>query len=136
MPRRRLQVPRGGARLTWIAVAMAGAAGALTRYGLAVLVGPRSYPWTTLAINVTGAFMLTLLVAGPLATRRNSPLAVAITVGFLGAYTTFSAFGLETVEMVRDDRIGAAATYVAVTLILGLAGAAAGYWVGQRLGQL
>ena len=113
---------------------MAGAAGALTRYGLGVVVGPRLFPWSTLAINVTGSFVLTLLVAGPLASRRNSLMAMALTVGFLGAYTTFSAFGLETVELVRDERIGAAAMYVAVTVVLGLAAAAAGYWLGQRLG--
>lgn len=118
--------------MTWVTVALGGALGALTRYALGLAVGPRSFPWTTLAINVSGAFTLAFLIAGPLADRRTSPVALGVTVGFLGAYTTFSTFGLETVELVRDDRAAAAFAYVAASLVVGLLATAAGYWFGQR----
>lgn len=117
--------------MRWLAVAVAGALGALARYGLGVAVGVRSFPWATLGINVAGSFLLTFLLAGPLAQRWSSTATLAVTVGFLGAFTTFSTFGYETVVLTRDDRLSAAAAYVAASVVLGLCAAAAGYWVGR-----
>ncbi|HUR77273.1 MAG TPA: fluoride efflux transporter CrcB [Acidimicrobiales bacterium] len=118
--------------MTWLTVAIGGTLGALTRYALGAAVATRTFPWTTLVINISGAFMLAFLIAGPFAGRRSSPVAVGTTVGFLGAYTTFSTFGLETVELLRDDRLGAAFIYVAASLVLGLLATAFGYWLGQQ----
>jgi len=115
----------------WLAIAAAGAVGAVARYGLGVVVGVRSFPWTTLGINVTGSFMLAYLLAGPLAQRLSSTATLALAVGLLGAFTTFSTFGYETVVLVRDDRPSAAAAYVAASMILGLGAAALGYWLGR-----
>ena len=117
----------------WLAVAVAGALGAMSRYGLGVLVGPRAFPWTTLAVNVTGSFVLAFVLAGPVAERLSSTATIALTVGFLGAYTTFSTFGYETVTLARDDRLPAAAAYVIASLVVGLAAAAAGYALGRAL---
>ena len=108
-------------------VALAGAAGALTRYGLGVAVGVRSFPWATLGINLTGSFVLGLvLTAG---TERGWPetTTVPIAVGFLGAYTTFSTFSFETYTLMRTDRPGVAAIYVAASMIGGVIAAALGY---------
>jgi CrcB protein len=84
--------------LLWIAVA--GAAGALARYGLSglahVLFGAR-LPWGTLAVNLTGCFLLGLL--SELAARTgwvSAELRTAVAIGFLGSLTTFSTFGLES----------------------------------------
>ena len=114
-----------------LAVAAAGALGALARYGLGVAVGVRSFPWATLSVNVSGSFLLAFLLAGPLAQRWSSTTTLAVTVGFLGAFTTFSAFGYETVVLTRDDRLSAAVAYVAASMVLGLFAAALGYWVGR-----
>ena len=112
-------------------IGVAGAAGALTRYGLGTLVGTQHFPWMTLAINASGSFVLAALLAGPLATRLSSTAMAALAVGFLGAYTTFSTFGYETVGLVRDGRPAAAASYAFGSLALGLAATALGVAVGQ-----
>jgi CrcB protein len=114
-------------------VALAGAAGAVARYRLGVLVGVRSFPWTTLAINVVGSFALALVLAGPAASRWSPATATAVSVGLLGAFTTFSTFSYETVELVRTDRPAAALAYVLASLLGGLLAAAAGYALGRSL---
>ena len=107
-------------------VGLFGAAGALCRYGLGVAVGQQSFPWTTLGINVAGSFLLgVVVVAGPV--KLDGDLTTAIGIGFLGAFTTFSTFSVETQTMLRDDRVGAAAAYVALSVVAGIAAAALGY---------
>jgi CrcB protein len=108
-------------------LAVAGAAGALTRYGIGSAVGAREFPWPTLGINLTGSFALGyLLRAGDL--RGWSELVtLSLGVGFLGAFTTFSAFSVETQSMLREGRGAAAAIYVCASLVGGVATAAAGY---------
>lgn len=117
----------------WFAVAAGGAVGALSRYAAAVAIGVRQFPWATLAINVSGCFLLAFLVAGPLANVKSSPLALGLTVGVLGGYTTFSTFGLETIELIKAGRGSAAFLYVATSTIAGVASSGLGYWLGQRL---
>ena len=113
-------------------VAVLGAAGACCRYGIGVAVGVQSFPWATLGINVAGSFLLGLvLTAGP--DRLSSDAVVGIAVGFLGAFTTFSTFGFETQTLLRTDRAGAAAAYVAASVVVGVAAAALGYAAGRSL---
>ena len=115
-----------------VLIALAGAAGALTRYGVGNAVGVRTFPWATLAINVVGSFLLGLLLqAAP--GRLDDDVRVALGVGFLGAFTTFSTFSYETVTMLRDGRAGAAALYVATSVVVGVAAAALGFRVGAAL---
>jgi CrcB protein len=115
-------------------VAFGGALGALARYGVGRAVGPRPFPWATLAINVTGSFTLALLLT--LALERDWPEAttLALGTGLLGAYTTFSTFSYETLTLLRAERVGAAGAYVGASLAAGLLAAAAGYAVARRLG--
>jgi CrcB protein len=111
-------------------VGFAGAAGALVRYGLGVAVGVRSFPWATLGINLTGSFLLGLvLTAG---TERGWPetTTVPIAVGFLGAYTTFS---FESYTLLRTDRVATATIYVAVSVVGGILAAALGYVTARAL---
>jgi CrcB protein len=113
-------------------IGVAGAAGALARYGIGVAVGVRSFPWATLGINLAGCLVLGFVLAGP--ARRWSPTTTAaVGVGFLGAFTTYSTFANETDALWRAGRGGAAAAYVAVSIVGGLAAAAAGYALGRRV---
>lgn len=119
---------------TVIGVGIAGAAGALLRWGISVWVGRRfpGFPWGTLVINVTGSFLLGLLFVVLTERSTASPaLRVSLTTGLLGAYTTFSTFSLETVRLVEDGAVGAAAANVAASLALGLVGV----WLGVSLGR-
>jgi CrcB protein len=114
-------------------VAVAGALGALTRYGIGSTVGAKDFPWVTLSINLAGSLALGFVLRfGEL--RGWSDLAtVALGVGFLGAFTTFSTFSVETQTMLRDGRTAAAAAYVGASLVGGVALAALGYVVaGSR----
>lgn len=110
-------------------VGVAGAAGAMARYGAQLLVGVRPFPWSTLAINIVGSLLVGIVLA--VATTRNWPPTVVapVTVGFLGAFTTFSTFTWEAFTLGRDDRLVAAAGYVAVSVVLGLVAV----WAGYRL---
>jgi len=110
-----------------VLIGMAGAAGALARYGIGNAVGQRSFPWGTLGINLVGSGLLGLLLK--LAVDRGWPdtTTLPLGVGFLGAFTTFSTFSVETHSMLQADRLWAAGAYVAASLIGGIAAAAVGY---------
>lgn len=112
-------------------VAAAGAVGALARYGLVTLVGRRSFPWATLGVNVSGAFLLGLVLAAAEARGWSQEVTAPLAVGFLGAYTTFSTFAYEGVTLGRADRLAAATAYLVVSVVVGVAAA----WAGHRAGS-
>jgi CrcB protein len=104
--------------LAFVAAAMAGA---LARAEAARRGNrPDGFPWGTLAVNVTGAFLLGLLV------DTAPPLVTILGVGGLGAYTTFSGFAADTVGLARQGRPVLAAVYVAASCGAGVPAAAAG----------
>jgi fluoride exporter len=113
--------------MTGVLVGVAGAAGAFLRYQIGHSVGPRAFPWATLAINLVGSFLLGLLAK--LAADRGWPdgTTLPLGVGFLGAFTTFSTFSVETQTMLRTDRFAAAGAYIAASVLGGIAAAALGY---------
>lgn len=119
--------------MTALLIAVAAAGGALTRYGIGQAVGLRSFPWATLGINLSGSFVLGLLVA--LADERQWSAATTrpLTIGFLGAFTTFSTFSVETFDLLRHDRLPAAGAYLAASVGGGLLAAASGWWLGRTL---
>ena len=118
---------------TALLVALGGAAGALARYAIGVRLGARSFPWATLAVNLSGCFLLGLVLGGLGPARWSASTTTAVAVGVLGAYTTFSTFGFETLALLRTDRFAAAAAYVGLSVVGGLAAAAAGYAGGRAL---
>lgn len=119
--------------MTWLLVAVAGAAGALTRYGITLAVGPRPFPIATLAINVTGSFLLGLVLTLGAAGRLSPQATTALAVGFLGAYTTYSTFSWELFTLGRADRLLTATAYLAASVALGVLAAALGYRAGTAI---
>jgi CrcB protein len=85
-----------------------------------------------LAVNVAGSFAAGLLLEMG-TTRLSKRVATAVTVGFLGAFTTYSTFSAQSLTLVRDGRAGAAVTYVGASLVLGLGAALAGILAGGSL---
>jgi len=122
---------------TVVGIAVAGALGALSRYGLEGLISGRfsgSFPLGTFVVNITGSFALGFLfVALTERTTVEPALRTAITIGFLGAYTTFSTFSFETVRLLEDGAYGTAALNVIATLALGLVAVWAGMSVGRAV---
>jgi fluoride exporter len=112
-------------RAIWVAIA--GAGGALSRYGIGLAVGPQLFPWATLGINVTGSFALAFVLTWATASHLSPDAATAVTVGFLGAYTTFSTFAWETFVLGRSERVVTATVYVVVSIVASIAAAWAGY---------
>ncbi len=119
--------------MTGLAIAVAGAVGALLRWRIGVALGLRSFPWATLAVNVVGCFTLALVLAGPGASRWSPTTTTAVAVGLLGSFTTFSTFGYETFTLLRTDQPARAAAYVGLSLAGGLAATALGWVVGREL---
>ena len=122
---------------TIIGVGLAGAVGALTRYGLEGLISERfsgAFPLGTFVINLSGSFVLGLLFV--IMTERTSvspALRTSLTVGFVGAYTTFSTFSFETVRLIEEGAFAIAAWNVVATLALGLVAVWAGMSVGRAI---
>ena len=115
--------------ITLLAVSAASAVGAPTRYLLDRAIATRrasTLPLGTMAINLTGAFLLGLLTG--LAAHHGMPkqALVVLGTGFCGAYTTFSTFSYETMRLVEDGSIAEAAANVAVSLVAGMGAAALG----------
>lgn len=90
-----------------ILIAAGGAAGALARWGLSGLVQravPWSvFPWGTLAVNLTGCFLFGVLWSAGVERFNLGPeFRIAVFIGFLGSFTTFSTFAFETAQLTRD----------------------------------
>ena len=113
-------------------VALGGAGGACARFLLSTAFFlPGQFPWPTLVINIAGSLGIGLLWG---LYGQHSWFEAwgryLLVVGFLGGFTTFSAFSLETVGLVEGGRLTAAAGYVLASLI----GCVLAAWAGQRLG--
>ncbi|HET7398192.1 MAG TPA: fluoride efflux transporter CrcB [Intrasporangium sp.] len=89
------------------------------------------FPWGTLAVNVTGSFILGLLVGSPAAASPSTRLLVG--TGFCGALTTYSTFSWETLRLLEDDARLLAAANVAGSLVAGVGAAALGTALGRTL---
>ncbi|MEO8423203.1 MAG: fluoride efflux transporter CrcB [Actinomycetota bacterium] len=122
---------------TIVGIGLAGAVGALSRYGLEGLIShrlPGSFPSGTFVINVTGSFVLGFLFVVLTERIAASPaLRTSLMVGFVGAYTTFSTFSFETVRLIEDGALRTAALNVAETVVLGLLAVWAGMTVGRAI---
>jgi CrcB protein len=113
-----------------LGVALLGGAGAVARFLLDGAVSSRAgrgFPWGTLAVNLSGAFLLGLVVGAALSGDALRLLGT----GLLGAYTTFSTWAFEAHRLAEDGRMRGAVANLAVSLVLGLACA----WAGRRLGM-
>ena len=122
---------------TAVGIAVAGAAGALARYAVEGIVSRRmsgAFPWGTMVVNVTGAFLL-----GFLFTLLAERLLVApwfrstLLIGFLGAYTTFSTLSLETLRLFQDGAHLLALANGAGSLVAGLLAVYAGIVLGRAV---
>lgn len=119
-----------------LGVAIGGALGALSRYGVDTWVERRSdslFPWATFLINVSGCFAVGFIVAA-LVDRHRAPewMRIGLVVGFCGGYTTFSTFAQETLDTLEARDVATAVLYVSASIAVGLVAVLA----GTRLGRL
>ena len=116
-----------------IGIAVTGAFGAVARYGLDELIGRRAggFPWGILVVNVTGAFLIGVAVEALEPRFEESWVRTAVVTGFLGAYTTFSTFSLDTYRLLDSGQTGQALANSVATFTLGLAAV----WLGLKVGR-
>jgi CrcB protein len=118
-----------------LAVALGGALGALTRYGLDRVIERRTvslFPWSTFVVNVSGCLVIGAVIAA-LVDRHHTPawLRVGLVVGVLGGYTTFSTFAQESLDLIEARDIGIAILYALGSLTAGVLAV----FVGAKLGR-
>ncbi len=120
---------------TCIIVMIGGAIGTLARYVVSTVMLSRDLPWGTIAINISGSFLIGLIGTLTLSTGKY-PLPESarlfLMVGFCGGYTTFSAFSLQTLDLLRAGSPGRAAVNIGISVILCVTAVAAGYLLAQQ----
>lgn len=120
----------------WLLVAAGGALGGALRYAISGWVAKRvgeTFPWGTLIVNASGAFLLALLmgshVGSPASGGPSNGAWLLLGVGVIGSYTTVSSLSLQTLSLAREGQLRAAAVYVGLSVIAGLAAGALGWWL-------
>lgn len=121
-----------------MAIALGGAVGALLRAGVDLAVPRRAgatFPWGILLVNVTGCLVLGVIVGAVTVRRDVLPpvVRVGLTVGVLGAYTTFSTFAVEAVRLAEAGALGRASAYVLSSVGAGLVAAVVGLAAGAAV---
>ena len=121
-------------RLLWICAA--GAVGTAARYLIGVWAGKRfgpGFPYGTLAVNLIGCFLIALAVELAVVRQWPETTRLAMTVGFLGGFTTYSSFNHETMRLAGNGALGSASLNVLLTLVGGLAAGLLGILVARIL---
>ncbi len=119
----------------WILAGIGGFIGSAGRYALSGVVHrflPAGFPWGTLVVNVLGCFAIGIL--GGLSEERGLLTADTRTflmIGVLGGFTTFSSFGFETLQLLRDGQLATAFGNVALQLTMGLVAAWTGFAIAR-----
>lgn len=123
---------------TYLLVALGGAIGSVARFGIGELMLPvsRTFPWATIVINIVGSFVIgffgTLtLAAGKYPLSENARIFVM--VGLCGGFTTFSAFSLQTLDLLRTGAAVRAAANVLVSVVFCVCAVAVGHCLASRL---
>lgn len=120
----------------FLLLALAGGAGATVRFmvdGLIRAHQKSSFAWATTVINVSGSLVLGFLTGLTIERFVTTDVSIVIGTGFLGGYTTFSTASYETVQLIKKGRYGASFISGIVMLVLSVAAAVIGLWVGAEL---
>jgi len=116
----------------FLLVALGGASGAMLRYSMFLLFGANHlFPWATLGINIAGSFAIGLVwgMFGQ-ADWFHQWGRLLIVIGILGGFTTFSAFSIEVLTLMQNNRLIAALAYIFASIATCLVAV----WLGQKLG--
>ena len=118
--------------LAWIAVGIMGAAGAYARFALGAAITARrasAFPWGTFAVNLSGGFALGILTGLGL----DGDALLVLGTGFLGGYTTFSTWMVETQRLGEDHEFSLATLYLLGSMAAGLLATGGGWALAEAL---
>jgi len=118
-------------------VALGGAIGSVARYGVGALAAQllgSAFPWGTLLVNLTGSFLISLVMHVALSgTAVSLELRIFLTTGIMGGFTTYSSFNYETLALLNQRAYGLAGLNLAATVLGCLAAGAVGLAAGRAL---
>jgi CrcB protein len=122
--------------MTYLLVAIGSALGGMARHWCGMAAAARwgtAFPWGTILINIVGSFLIGVVAAFTEPDGRWGPVQPArdfLMVGVLGGYTTFSAFSLQTLTLLRDGKLA----YAAGNVALSVGACVIAVWLGYVLG--
>ncbi|MBT4070777.1 MAG: fluoride efflux transporter CrcB [Euryarchaeota archaeon] len=99
-------------------VAFGGAIGAALRYSVSIYLSGDGFPWATLSVNMIGSLLLGIVAVALTQGLISQDTALILGTGVLGAFTTMSAFSVETLNMFQNQQISSAIIYVAITMVI------------------
>ncbi|WAA11040.1 fluoride efflux transporter CrcB [Fervidibacillus albus] len=124
----------------WLYVGIGGSLGALTRYGVSLLFSPfqfNGFPIATFSVNILGSFLLGLTLGYVQNNElKNRRLYTGLTAGFLGSFTTFSTFSVETVQFIESGMFLMSVAYMVGSVVFGWMLASSGTKLGKRMWQV
>lgn len=116
---------------SFLLVGLGGGFGSILRYAVSMLNPGRSLPWGTLLVNVTGSFIIGVIIALALKPEGglNNNWRLFLATGICGGYTTFSAFSLENVQLMQSGKPMLSLIYICGSILLAIAAT----WIGMKL---
>ncbi len=119
--------------LSVVVIASGGALGALTRWGISLFIASHvssAFPWATFSINIVGCIVIGL--ASALVSKvQTLYLGQFLIIGFLGAFTTFSTYSMEGINLIMTDKWATGLAYIVSSNILGLMAVIIGFKIGK-----
>lgn len=122
--------------LKYVVVGVGGFLGAIARYALGAYIGGRyglRFPLGTFVINVSGSFLIGLILTVLARTTASAYWRYLIPIGFIGAYTTFSTFEYETLRAIQDGQVMTGLLNVGLSLVTGFIAVWGGVAIGRVL---
>lgn len=129
-----LHIVLGIDEMIYVYVGIGGAIGALLRYTISLffVINDTNFPYSTLFVNMIGSFLLAYITYGLFEKIKVKQLIkLAITTGFFGSFTTFSALSVETLELAQEGQILHALLYVFISLFGGILATYLGYLISK-----
>ena len=120
---------------SYILVMVGGAVGSLLRFLCGKLLPAFSIntlPWPTFAVNIIGCFLAGTIAAFIKKQELSNDYYLLAITGFMGGFTTFSAFSLELLQYINNDKWSTAILYIVLSIIVSVAAVFAGWWLGSK----